>query len=352
MNNNLKINMNRRVQKIVRNVVVTAVILGGLTWVCAKFVHLGRVEYTDNAQIRRNMIPIHSRVQGFIQRVSFDDFQFVHEGDTLVVIEPAEYELRVAQARAGYENALMENTARRTAISTTANNLTVSDANIEELRIRLEQTRTDFGRYEQLYAQKAVTRQQYDNAKADYEATRAKYDMLVRSKRSTALVKDEQTRRLEQNQTNIDVARAAQHLAELNLSYTVIVAPCDGVTSRRSIQQGQFIQPGETLLSLVETDNVWVLANYKETQTAHIRPGMPVSIRVDAVPDVAYSGEVERLSNATGAQYSIIPQDNSAGNFVKVEQRIPVKIVFTDRNRPEDIALLRSGMNVECEVNY
>ena len=154
--------MNRRVQKIVRNVVVTAVILCGLTWVCSKFVHLGHVEYTDNAQIRRNMIPINSRVQGFIQRVCFDDFQFVHEGDTLVVIEPAEYELRVAQARAGYQNALMENTARQTAISTTANNLTVSDANIEELRIRLEQTRTDFGRYEQLYAQKAVTRQQYD----------------------------------------------------------------------------------------------------------------------------------------------------------------------------------------------
>ena len=97
---------------------------------------------------------------------------------------------------------------------------------------------------------------------------------------------------------------------------------------------------------------MWVLANYKETQTAHISEGMPVSIRVDAVPDVEYYGEVERLSNATGAQYSIIPQDNSAGNFVKVEQRIPVKIVFTDRNRPEDIARLRSGMNVECEVNY
>lgn len=176
--------------------------------------------------------------------------------------------------------------------------------------------------------------------------------MLVRSKRSTALMKDEQTRRLEQNQTNIDVARAEQHLAELNLSYTVIVAPCDGVTSRKSVQDGQFIQPGQTLLSLVEDNNVWVLANYKETQTANIREGMPVSIKVDAVPGVVYYGEVERLSNATGAQYSIIPQDNSAGNFVKVEQRIHVKIVFTDRNSREDIGLLRSGMNVECEVNY
>ena len=344
--------MNRKEKKILRNIIVIAIIFGGLFWVCSKFIHLGSVEYTDNAQIRRNIIPINSRVQGFIQKVYFDDFQFVHKGDTLVVIESSEYKLKVVQAKANYQKALMENTAMETVISTTANNLTVSDANIEELRIRLTQAETDFHRYKQLYSQKAVTKQQYDNAKADYEATKAKYDMLVRQKKSTSLVKDEQTQRLEQNQTNIEVAKAAQNLAELNLSYTVIVAPCDGVTSRKAIQEGQLIQPGQTLLSLVDYDNVWVIANYKETQTANIREGLPVSITVDGVPGIEYYGEVSTLSNATGAQYSIIPQDNSAGNFVKVEQRIPIKIVFTDKNCKENINRLRSGMNVECEVNY
>lgn len=344
--------MNRKNKKIVRNVVVIAIILCGLSWVCSKFLHFGRVEYTDNAQIRRNIIPVNSRVQGFIEKVCFDDFQYVHKGDTLVVIESSEYKLKEVQAKATYQKALMENTAMEIVISTTANDLTVSDANIEELRVRLLQTETDFRRYEQLYAQNAVTRQQYDNVKADYEATRAKYDMIVRQKKSTSLVKDEQTQRLEQNQTNIEVARAAHDLATLNLSYTVIVAPCDGVTSRKAIQEGQLIQPGQTLLSLVEADNVWVIANYKETQTANIREGMPVDISVDAVPDVKYRGIVSTLSHATGAQYSIIPQDNSAGNFVKIEQRIPVKIVFTDGNSPENINRLRSGMNVECEVNY
>lgn len=344
--------MNKRTKKIGRNIVVIAIILVGLGWICSRFIHLGRVEYTDNAQIRRNIIPINSRVQGYIQKVCFDDFQFVHKGDTLVVIESSEYRLKVVQAKANYQKALMENSAMETVISTTANNLTVSDANIEELRIRLNQAKTDFHRYEQLYAQKAVTRQQYDNAKADYEATRAKYDMLVRQKRSTSLVKDEQTQRLEQNQTNIEVAQAAQHLAELNLSYTVIVAPCNGVTSKRAIQEGQLIQPGQTLLSVVDHDSVWVIANYKETQTRHIDEGMPVDIEVDAVPGITYQGRVATLSSATGAQYSIIPQDNSAGNFVKVEQRIPIKIVFTGENRREDMDRLRSGMNVECEVNY
>ncbi len=231
-------NMNKKQKKVLRNAVVIALILCGLVWVCSRFVHMGRVEYTDNAQIRRNIIPVNSRVQGFIRKVYFDDFQFVHKGDTLVELESAEYALKVVQAQANYQRALMENTAMETVISTTANNLSVSDASIKELRIRLAQAEKDFRRYEQLYGQKAVTRQQYGNAKADYEATKAKYEMLVRQKKSTSLVKDEQTQRLEQNRTNIEVARAAQHLAELNLSYTVIVAPCDGVTSRRAIQEG------------------------------------------------------------------------------------------------------------------
>ena len=344
--------MNKRSKKILRNIIVIAIILGGLFWVCSKFIHFGRVEYTDNAQIRRNIIPINSRIRGFIEKVCFDDYQFVHKGDTLVIIESSEYRLKVVQAKANYQKSLMENTAMETVISTTANDLTVSDANIEELRVRMQQTQTDFRRYEKLYSQKAVTKQQYDNKKADYEATKAKYDMLVRQKKSTSLVKDEQTQRLEQNQTNVEVAQAAQQLAELNLSYTVIVAPCDGVTSRKAIQEGQLIQPGETLFSLVEYNNVWIIANYKETQTFYIREGLPVEIKVDAVPGVKYYGKVETLSNATGAQFSIIPQDNSAGNFVKVEQRVPVKIVFTDQNSKENINRLCSGMNVECEINY
>lgn len=344
--------MKRKARKILRDAVAIAIILSGLSWVCSKFIRFGRVEYTDNAQIRRNIIPVSSRVQGFVEKVCFDDFQHVSKGDTLVIVESSEYRLKVEQARANYQKALMEDIAMETVISTTANNLTVSDANIEELRIRLAQEETDYHRYEQLYAQKAVTRQQYDNAKADYEATRARYDMLVRQKKSTALVRDEQTQRLEQNRSNIAVARAALDLAELNLSYTVIVAPCDGVTSRKAIQAGQLIQPGQTLLSLVESDNVWIMANYKETQTANIREGMPVSISVDAVPGIEYCGRVATLSKATGAQYSVIPQDNSAGNFVKIEQRIPVKIVFTGENSRENLGLLRSGMNVECEVKY
>ena len=339
-------------KKTIRTTVIYAIVAVGIIWVCSHFIHLGNVEWTDNAQVRRNIVPINSRVQGYIERICFDDFQQVKAGDTLVVIDNSEYLLRVAQANAAYQRSLVDSTAMGTTISTTENNLSVSDAAIEELRIRLEQAERDYRRYEQLLEQKAVTRQQYEMMKVNYEAMKSKYDMLVRQKQSTHLVKTEQTQRLEQRRAEIEAAKAAYDLAELNLSYTVITAPCDGIASRKNIQLGQLIQPGQNLLSLVEIDNVWVIANYKETQTTNITEGMEVEVRVDAVKDVVYKGVVTTIANATGSQYSVVPIDNATGNFVKIEQRIPVRIDFTDENSVEELKRLRSGMNAECEVIY
>jgi len=339
-------------KKIIRNTVVLLFVGIGLIWVCSKFIHLGMVEYTDNAQVRRYIVPVNCRVQGYVKDVNFNDYQEIKKGDTLVLIEDSEYQLRVAQAKADYQRALLESTVIGAAISTTKSNMDVSDAVIEESKIRMEQAESDYKRYAQLFTQKAVTQQQYEAMKADYDAKRAKYEMQVRQKRSTSKLKEEQTHRQNQNQSNIDVAKAALELAQLNLSYTVIVAPCDGVVSRKSIQEGQFVQPGQTLLSVVDNQQVWVIANTKETRIANIEEGMRVKIEVDAVPEIVFYGTVGNISKATGAQYSVIPQDNSAGNFVKVEQRITVKIEFTTDNKPEDLRLLTSGMNVECEVLY
>ena len=337
---------------IIRTIVIIAIIAVGIIWVCSHFFHLGNVEWTDNAQVRRNIVPINSRVQGYIERICFNDFEEVHKGDTLVVIENSEHLLRVAQANAAYQRSLVENTAMGTTISTTENNLSVNDAAIDELKVRLVQAEKDYNRYEQLLEQKAVTRQQYEDVKTNYDALKAKYDMLVRQKNSTRLVKIEQTQRLEQRQADVEAAKAALDMAQLNLSYTVVTAPCDGIASKKNIQIGQLIQPGQNLLSLVESDNVWVVANYKETQMKNIKDGMTVKIKVDAVSDITYSGVVTSISYATGAQYSAIPVDNATGNFVKVKQRVPVRIDFSDDNSSENLSRLSSGMNVECEVIY
>ncbi|WP_321436497.1 HlyD family secretion protein [uncultured Bacteroides sp.] len=344
--------MDHKRKKLINNIVIVLVLVCGVTWVCSRFVHLGNVEYTDNAQVKQLIVPVNSRVQGFIKKICFEENQYVHKGDTLVLIEDTEFRFRVAQAEADYQNAISGKTVMSSSINTTQNNISVSDAGIQEAKIRLDNAEREYNRYKNLLGQGAVTKQQYDNIKTDYDASKARYELLVREKQSTTLVKQEQTHRLGQNTAGIKLAEAALGLAKLNLSYTVITAPCDGTTGRKNIQEGMLIQPGQALVDLVDENDKWIIANYKETQTANIHDGQKVEIEVDAIPNVVFKGTVESLAQATGASFSLFPQDNSAGNFVKVEQRIPIRIKFSHANRPDDLKRLRAGMNVECEVNY
>lgn len=339
-------------KKQIYNIVVIILILCALAWVCARFVHLGNVEYTDNAQVKQLIVPVNSRVPGFIKKIYFEEYQNVRKGDTLAIIEDAEFLLRVAQEEADYQNAQSGKTVMTSTINTTQNNIAVSDAGIQEAKIRLDNAEREYNRYKNLLEQDAVTKQQYDAMETNYEAMKARYELLIRQKQSTTLVKHEQTQRLDQTDAGIKLAEAALKLARLNLSYTVITAPCDGTTGRKEIQEGQLVQPGQTLVDIVDENERWVVANYKETQTANIREGQTVEMEVDAIPDVTFRGTVKSISRATGASFSLIPQDNSAGNFVKVQQRIPVRIEFAGENRPEDMERLRAGMNVECIVNY
>lgn len=335
---------------MIQNVVVLAIISVGLWWIATQFIKFNISTFTDNAQVRRQIVPVNARVQGYIKEIRFDEYTFVHEGDTLIIIDDSEYRLRLAQAKAELQNAVTGKSAMHTVISTTNNNIGVNEASITGTKVELENAARDLERYASLFKEKAVTQKQYDDAKTRYESMKAKYDMLCRQKQSTSLTKEEQQQRLGQQDAGIELAQAAVELASLNLSYTVITAPADGYTSRKSLQKGQLVQPGQTLLSIVDENDVWVVANYKETQTAKMKLGDKVRITVDALPDAVYIGRIEAISNATGAQYSIVPQDNATGNFVKVEQRLPVKIRFTADNTPESIQRLRAGLNVECEM--
>ena len=344
--------MRTKKMKLVYNIVVGLLLLGGIVWVCARFVHLGDVEFTDNAQVKQQIVPINSRVQGFIRKIYFKEYQRVNQGDTLAVIEDAEYLYRVAQAEADYENAIISKKAMGTTILTTQSNIGVTESGIEESRVRLENAEKEYTRHKNLLVQKSATQQQFDAVSANYQAAKAHYEQLQRQRNTTALVKNEQTLRLDQGDAEIKVAEAALELARLNLSYTVILAPCEGTTGRKNIEEGQLIQPGQTMLDLVDESEKWVIANYKETQTANIKEGQQVEIKVDAIPNVTFKGIVKSVSRATGASFSLFTQDNSSGNFVKVEQRIPVRVGFSTENKLNDMDLLRSGMNVECEVNY
>lgn len=344
--------MIRNKRRAIPNFFILLVLAIGIGWTFGRFIHWGNVEFTDNAQVKQHLTPVNTRVQGFIKRICFDEYQRVKKGDTLVIIEDTEYRLKVAQAEADYQSALAGKTAMHTTINTTQNNILVTDAAIEEQRVRLQNAEADFKRYEGLLKEEAVTPQQFDRVKTDYEATKARYEQLLRQKQSISLVKQEQTQRLDQNESAIKLAEAELELARLNLSYTVILATADGVTGRKEIHEGELVQQGQTLVTLVDGTEKWVIANYKETQTTRMQKGQLVDIQVDALPGVAFEGRISSISDATGSFYSLIPQDNSAGNFVKVEQRIPVRIEFTARNRAEDLERLRAGMNVECTVSF
>lgn len=344
--------MTKKTKKLIYNIVACILLLGAISWVCAKFIHLGDVEFTENAQVKQLIVPVNSRVQGYIKEVRFDEYQRVCKGDTLVIIEDTEYRFMVAQAEANLANAKSGKDAMHNVISTTSTNISVTDASIEEARIVFENAERNYKRFSTLYEQNAVTRQQYDDMNTAYLAAKARYDMLCRQKESVQAVSREQNTRLGQNEAGIKLAEAALELARLNLSYTVVLAPCDGYVGRKDILEGQLIQPGQTLVDVVDAEEKWIVANYKETQMANIRIGQEVEIEVDAVPNHTFKGIVRSISRATGASYSLMPQDNSSGNFVKIEQRIPVRIDFAEDNDTEAMERVSAGMNVECTVLY
>ena len=345
--------MNKRKQ-ILRayNIVVVTFLVLGVVYALSRFVHLGSTEYTDNAMVHRHLSPVNTRVPGFIKEIRFDEFQFVHKGDTLVVIEDAEFRLALAQAEAGVKGQKSGTSAVTAGMSTTQSNVRVASAGIDEARIQMENAQKDYQRFEQLLQKEAVTRQQYDNVKAQYEAARARYEAARSRQQATSMVLGEQQQRLGQSAAGESVAEAQLNLARLNLSYTVITAPCDGYIGRKDIHVGQLAQPGQLLVNVVDQNSVWVIANYRESQMHHIAIGAPVEFEADAVPGVTFKGVVKSISAASGSAYSNMPVDNATGNFVKVEQRVPVRIELTEDNNEDDVKRLLSGLNVECEVDY
>lgn len=344
--------MKHRTKKRVYNLLAVVLLSLALVWVCEKFVHFGNVEFTENAHVEQHIVPVDARVQGFVKEVRFGEYERVERGDTLLIIEDAEFRLMVAQAEAGYVNATTDKDAMHNVISTTESNIAVTEATLEEARIRLTNAERNYQRFKNLLADDAVTRQQHDDMQTEYEAAKARYEVLVKQRASIEAVGREQTTRLGQNDAGIAVAEAALNLARINLSYTVVIAPCSGVTGRKDIHEGQLLHPGQRIVDIVDEEQKWVVANYKETQIENIAVGAEVDIEVDAISDVMFRGRVRSLSRATGGSLSVLPQDNSSGNFIKIEQRIPVLIDFTEDNDPEQLARLGVGMNVECEVKF
>lgn len=340
----------RKRKIILLNILSALVILGAVIWGVRVFFHLDRSLFTDDAQVEAFINPINTRIPGYIKAIRFAEHQPVKKGDTLLVIDDREYRIQEEQAASLLADAKANKGVASTGSQIAYNGVHIADANIEELKARLANMETNYKRYENLLKEDVVTQFQFDQIKTDLDAMRAKYHALQAQHQSSELSTNETGQKMMVADASIKKAQAAVDMASLNLSYTVITAPYDGVVGRKIVEEGQLLQAGQPVVSIVRSKDKWITANYTEAQIEKLKVGQPVSIRIDAIANRRYYGRVAAISEATGSKFSAVPVDNSTGNFVKVQQRIPVKIEFTEQNRPEDLLALRAGMNVEVKL--
>lgn len=346
-----KENKKNKIRAIISNIVVFLIIGFGLYWLVREYFHVGDKTYTEAAQVEEFINPINTRVSSYIKEIKFIEHQKVKKGDTLVILDDREILTQLGQAEAAYQNALAQKNATSSSVNTVSNNVNVMEANIAGAKARLWNAEQNLNRYKNLLASEAVTRQQYDQVKTEYDAQKAAYEALANQKQSANLSTTEVKSKLGINDAEIKRTKSALEMAKINLSYTVITAPYDGVMGRRTISEGQLIQPGQQVATIVLNGQKWVTANFLESQMPNIKIGEKMMMTADALGGQKFEGIVTAISAATGSKYSNVPTDNSTGNFIKVQQRIPVRIEFTASNKKEDIDKLSAGMNVNVNIN-
>jgi membrane fusion protein (multidrug efflux system) len=397
---------NKVLGRIIGIIVLLVLVSGGyMLWL-----HLSKFETTDDAEVDGQIYAISARVSGHVIDVKVEDEQEVKAGDVLVVLDPKDYEVAVAKARADLADAVATYQSNRSDVPITSTNtkstlttansarldasagvsaserqlgaararLSTAQANVRVAQANLTKASQDVERYKQLVSKDEISKQQYDQAVAAQAAAQATLDaqtaLVAEATQNISVVEQNvaQARtRVEQADAQIQAAltgpeqirsteakaqsagakveeqRALLDQAELNLKYTTIVAPIDGIVGKKNVAIGQNVGAGQELMAVVPLDNLWITANFKETQLDKMRVGQPVKIKVDAY-DRTYTGKVQRIAGASGARFSLLPPENATGNYVKVVQRIPVRIAL-DPGQNND-HLLREGMSVTPSV--
>ena len=338
-----------KIRSIIINTVCILLVTAGIAWVGDFFWRYANYVTTNDAVVDQYISPVSVRVPGYIREVRFSEHQQVRAGDTLLLLDDREYRIKLMDAEAALMDAQAAKESLGSGIEASQVNVAVQEANIAETKARLWQLEQQYRRYANLIEDESVSRQQYEQVKADYEAMQARYDALLHQKSVAESHYTETAHKSASADAAIRRREAEVEMAQLNLSYTVVTAPYDGYMGRRTLEPGQLVQGGQTISYLVRGADKWVTANYKETQIAGIFIGQKVRIRVDAFRNRIFHGTVTAISEATGSKYALVPTDNAAGNFVKIQQRIPVRIDLEDAS-PEDMNHLRAGMMAVTEA--
>ena len=335
----------QRRRQIIASLLGVGVLVWGVIKVSMLFLDYKKTETCNDAQIEQYLSPVNVRATGYIKKVYFTEHQNVKKGDTLLVLDDREYRIRVMDAEASLKDALSGKNVINATEVTTRNSASVYESSISEIQIRLAKLEKDEIRYKNLVERKAATPIQLEQIQTELRATREKLESVKRQQKAALSgVNEVQTRR-GNTEAAIERTQAALEMAKLNLSYTVVVAPCDGKLGRRAIEEGQYINAGTTITYIIPDTQKWVIANYKETQVENLFVGQKVRMTVDALDDREFEGTVTAISGAPGSKFSLVPTDNSAGNFVKIQQRVPVRIDFEGLSK-EDNNRLAAGMMV------
>lgn len=363
-NNNTQVTEPKKKKSLVFPIILAVIIIVGGVYGYRTYSYGQIHEETDDAQIASNMNPVISKISGYVAEVKVKDNQFVKKGDTLVILDNKDQKMALEQAQAALSTAKSNISSAQSSTNATSKNIKSSqaavataNAQIEAAKVNVWKTSQDLKRYSVLVKDHSITEQQYEQALAAKQSADKQLQVLVEQRNQIAQQTGIASSQTEASSQQISVAGSVAkqrevdvESAKLNLFYTIITAPEDGFVGKIPIQAGQFLQAGAQLFSLVKNDQKWVIANFKETQVAKMVEGQKVKIEIDAFPDTEFEGVVSSFSPATGSTFSILPPDNASGNFVKVVQRLPIKIDFIKLD-PNIAKRLRTGMNVKAEVS-
>lgn len=331
---------------IVITVIAGIIILAGAIWFIRYWRYSAQYEETNDAQVESYINPVSARAGGYIQRVCFNEHQLVKQGDTLVILDDREYRAQLKVAEAAMEDAGSQLTVLAASIHSAETGTRVNEDQIKGAQARYVQQQQDINRYTNLVKEEAATGAELEQIKARYDVAESDYSAAQNSLKTNIARIAELKTHFALLQADIKRKQAALELARLNISYTVIRAPYAGRLGRKNIMEGQQIQPGQPLVSIINEGEKWITANYKETQVDGMYVGQPVEIRIDAIAGRVFNGKIAAIAGSTGARFSLLPPDNSTGNFVKIIQRVPVKIEFLGK----DAESVLPGMNVIVAV--
>lgn len=335
----------KKTAPIILGLVLIIAIIFGVT----KYNWAQHHEETDDAQLESDISPLLPRTSGYVTEINFEDNQQVKTGTLMVKLDDNDLRLKVQQAQAALDNAIANEAVIRANVGSSSANVSTFKANLGPAKVRLWKANQEYDRYQKLLADGAVTKQQFESVKAEKESAESQLEVAQKQEQAAGTQEGASAEQIKVAESVIAQRKADLDYAKLQLSYTIINAPISGLTSKKNIQKGQFVQVGQPLVSIVSDSDIWVVANFKETQLEKMKIGQKVEVEVDAFKSRKLNAEIGSFSAATGARFSLLPPDNATGNFVKVVQRVPVKIKI--KEDAKTMSMLRPGMSVRVTVD-